>query len=359
MKICLLTEAKTVHSRRWAAGLARAGCDVHLISAYAAEIPGVTHYRIPIYSPRTVQQIINNTRLNRLLKKIDPEVIHLFGLFSVFSLGSMGVICGKRNLITSVWGSDVVPTGDHESFKVRLIKKFLLKNSPRLVATSAYLAEETRKYIDASRTVDVLPWGVDLDLFCPPGAKNENGQVRIGFAKRIDRMYGADTLLRAFQYAHKRSRKKLLLKIAGNGPLESALRRRAAEIRLDDSIDWLNWLNTDEDMKAFYDGIDIFMMPSRRESFGVAAVEASASGLPVIASRFGGIPEIVIDNETGILVEPEDIEGFGRALLKLIDDDGLRHEMGHNGRARIEKEFDWNVTARKMIELYRQVSDAC
>ena len=359
MKICLLTEAKTVHSRRWAVGLARAGCEVHLISAYAAELPGVTRYRLPIYSPGPVQQIINNVRLNRLLKKIDPEVIHLFGLFSVFSLGSMGVICGKKNLITSVWDSDVVPTGDHNSFKVQMIKKYLLKHSPRLVATSTYLAKETRKYIEAGKTVDVLPWGVDLDIFYPSGRKSDNGKVRIGFAKRLDRMYDADTLLRAFHYAHQRSRKKLLLKIAGNGSLESALRRRAAEIHLDDSIDWLNWLDRDDDMKDFYDGIDIFMMPSRRESFGMAAVEASASGLPVIASRFGGIPEIVIDNETGILVEPEDIEGFGRALLKLIDDDGLRYKMGRNGRARIEKEFDWKVTARRMIALYRQVIDAC
>ena len=355
MKICLITEAKTVHAKRWAKGLSKAGCDVHLISVYQANLRGVKLYHVPIYSSNPVRQVINNVRLNRLIKIIDPEVIHLFGLFSVFSLGSMGVIHGKKNLVISVWGSDVVSAGNKDSLKINLIKKFILNCGDRLIATSDYLAAETKKYLNPNKDVDVLPWGVDLDVFYPHAKKSNNGTVRIGFAKRLNRLYGPDTLLQAFQYALRNSQKKLLLKIAGEGPLESELKHQAAEMGINNSIEWIGWLDRDEDMKEFYNSIDIFIMPSRRESFGVAAVEASASGLPVIASRFGGIPEVIIENETGLLVDSEDSIGFGRALLKLTNDDKLRQKMGVKGRKRAEIEFNWNITIQKMLEIYQQV----
>jgi glycosyltransferase involved in cell wall biosynthesis len=137
--------------------------------------------------------------------------------------------------------------------------------------------------------------------------------------------------------------------------MESQLKQRAAEMGLADSIEWVGWLRSPEELRDFYRSVDMLVMPSRRESFGVSAVEASATGLPVIATRFGGIPEIVIHGETGLLVDPENVEGFGKAIVLLAENVDLRLQMGCRGRMRAEANFDWVSSVTSMIEIYEQV----
>src|SRR5262249_2670387 len=88
--------------------------------------------------------------------------------------------------------------------------------------------------------------------------------------------------------------------------------------------------------------IDIFVVPSLSESFGVAAVEASACGLPVVASRVGGLPEVVVDGETGLLVPPSDSPALANALDRLIGSEELRVRFGRNGRAFVEQLYSWD-----------------
>jgi len=357
MKVCFISEPKSTHTQRWACGLARAGCEIHLISSSEIDIPGIEMHPTLIYSANPIQQLFNNMRIKRLIVKLDPEVIHLFGLFSVSSLGAMSLIGNMKNLVISVWGSDVKPGGSRETFKERVIKKYLLNRGDCLVAISEYLAHEVRRYLNRPRDIEVVPWGVDLDMFRPVDRKGNSKVVRVGFAKRLHQLSGPDILLKALQYARNKCKKKLLLKIAGDGPMEAQLKQEAIQMGLADSIEWVGWLGRAEELRDFYHSIDLFVMPSRRESFGVSAVEASASGLPVIASKFGGIPEIVIHGETGFLVDPEDIHGFGEAIVTLGEDGDLRRQMGAKARARAVERFDWRNSVRDMVTIYRRVSE--
>jgi len=356
MKICFISEAESIHTQRWASSLAKAGCDIHLISSTAVDIPGINLHRMVIYSSKPWQQIANNARIRQLIKKLNPEVIHLFGLFALSSIGTMLLLGNLKNLVASVWGSDVVPVSNGETYKQRLIKKYLLNRVDRIVAISEYLARETVRYLNRPRHIDVVPWGVDLNVF-PFVDRKKNGEaVTLGFAKRLHVLSGPDTLLKAFQYARDKCDRKILLKIAGDGPMEAQLRQETVQMGLADSIEWTGWLGSPEALHDFYRSIDLFVMPSRRESFGVSALEASASGLPVIASRFGGIPEIVIHGKSGLLVDPEDIEGFGEAIVSLVENRNLRMEMGIKGREIVEERFDWKSSIKKMTDIYRRIS---
>jgi glycosyltransferase involved in cell wall biosynthesis len=96
-------------------------------------------------------------------------------------------------------------------------------------------------------------------------------------------------------------------------------------------------------------------MPSKDESFGVAAVEASATGLPVVASNVGGIPEVVVDNVTGYLVEKKNMEKLAEAIEKLIHDPRLRLEMGKAGREFVEREYVWKDNLVAMKNLYEKI----
>ncbi len=355
MKICFISEAKSIHTQRWTEALAKAGCDMHLISSSMADIPNVTLHHLALYSPNPARQIINKYRARQLLRKINPDITHLFGLFAVSSLGAMGLTSNIKNLLLSVWGTDVVPAGDHETTKEKIIKTYLLNKANRIIATSEYLAIKIPQYLKRQIEIEIIPWGVDLDLFRPAKEKKENGVVTIGFAKRLHSLSGPDIMLNAFNYACNNCNQKLSLKIAGEGPMKYALKETAANLHLNACVEWTGWLDTAASLSEFYRSLDLFIMPSRRESFGVSAVEASASGLAVIASGFGGIPEIIVDGVTGVLVEPTDTDGFGKAIVNLVNNKTLRKNMGLEGRKRAEKKFKWDNTIDKMLGIYDQV----
>lgn len=356
MRVCVISEAKSIHTQRWATSLAQGGCDIHLISSSKTDIKGVEIHHQPIYSPNPWQQVRNNRSVIRLIRELKPDVTHLFGLFSVSSLGSMWVINGIKNLVISVWGSDVTPAGGGENCKERLIKRYLLNRGDCLVSISEYLAHEVERYLNRPRDIEIVPWGVDIDIFRPIERGAASKVIKVGFAKRLHHLSGPDVLLRAFRYACDRYKGKLLLKIAGSGPMEQQLKQEATQLGLVDSIEWEGWVATAEGLRDFYHSVDMFVMPSRRESFGVSAVEASATGLPVIASRFGGIPEIVIHGETGLLVDPDDVDGFGEAIVTLSENGDLRKQMAIKARMRVEDRFDWRVSVRDMVTIYRRVS---
>ena len=136
--------------------------------------------------------------------------------------------------------------------------------------------------------------------------------------------------------------------------MASNLKKEAKKMGIADHIEWLGWLKTTKSLRKFYQSIDIFLMPSRRESFGVAAAEASASGLPVIASNFGGIPEIILDKKSGFLVNSENISGFGEALILLAENEEMRTKMGLEGRKIIKNNYKWNLCVDKLIEIYKK-----
>jgi glycosyltransferase involved in cell wall biosynthesis len=355
MKICLISEAKSIHTQRWAGGLAKSGCDIHLVSSSKAYIPGIKIHYQPIYDRNPIQQVINNSRIKRLFAMLRPDIFHLFGLFSVFSLGTMILINNLNNLVVSLWGSDVVAASDVESYKDLYIKKYLLNKADHLIAVSEYLKQETKKYLYNPKEIEVVPWGINSSHFYPKVRHNNQKVIKLGFAKKLHKLSGPDVALKAFKYACERFNNKLLLRIAGDGPMISHLKNEAAKMGIADHIEWIGWLASTKSLREFYQSIDVFLMPSRRESYGVAALEAGASGLPVVASNFGGIPEIVIHGETGLLVTSENWVEFGEAILTLAKNQELRIKMGRNARLRAENEFNWDFSLSKMVKIYNQL----
>lgn len=105
-------------------------------------------------------------------------------------------------------------------------------------------------------------------------------------------------------------------------------------------------------------GFDVFVAMSRQESFGVAVAEASAAGLPVVASNVGGLPEVVVDGETGFLVQSGDAEALAGCLDRLLADEALRDRMGAAGREFVARHFDWEDSVTQMMSIYGQLREA-
>ncbi len=144
-------------------------------------------------------------------------------------------------------------------------------------------------------------------------------------------------LLRAFARVVEKE-PDLTLTLVGDGPLRKGHETLAQELGLNGSISFLGWKDRAE-VGDLLRQCDLFVLPSRSEPFGIVIIEAMACGKPVVASAVGGIPEIIQQGENGILVEPDDPAALADAIIRVLEDEGLRSRIGRNGVETVRKSF--------------------
>ncbi len=140
--------------------------------------------------------------------------------------------------------------------------------------------------------------------------------------------------------------------IVGGGSWESNLKRLAHQLQLEDKT---YFTGQQKDVVPLYQIMDLVVLPSRSEGFGKALIEGMAARKPVVATRVGGIPEIVVDQETGILVPVDDPKAMAEAIISLLQDKAIMVKLGEMGRRRVEQMFTWEISAAKVEKVYAEV----
>jgi phosphatidylinositol alpha-1,6-mannosyltransferase len=231
----------------------------------------------------------------------------------------------------------------------------------RDVDVVTYLGEYTRRRLaPVVPRLERLPSGVDTALF-RPGAGGEDVRRRRGLRGRpvvvcVSRLVprkGQDVLIRALPAIRRRVPDTALLCVGG-GPYLPTLRRLAREAQVEDAVVLTGSVPWDE-LPAHYDAGDVFAMPCRTrrgglevEGLGIVFLEASATGLPVVAGRSGGSPDAVLEGETGHVVDGTSVEVVADAIASLLEQPERRAAMGGAGRAWVEKEWRWDVLAGRL-----------
>ena len=174
---------------------------------------------------------------------------------------------------------------------------------------------------------------------------------------RLDWHKGIDTLIKALP-AVRAAVPGARYAVAGVGTARSYFERLVASCGVGDAVRFLGFVPDDE-LPALYNAVDLYVGVSRRfdlmaEGFGIALVEASASGLPVVGGRSGGVPDAVRDGETGLLVDPDDPGAVAHAITRLLGDAELRRRMGAAGRRAVETYYNWDRVARDLIAIDRE-----
>lgn len=173
------------------------------------------------------------------------------------------------------------------------------------------------------------------------------------FAGRLIQDKGVETLLQAFALVHQMDPSARLV-YAGDGPEREHLQTLAGEMGVAESVEFPGWVHPDK-LLPLMDQVSVVMVPSnRKEPFGLVALQGSQAGRPVIASRDGGLPEIIIDGETGLLVEPGDVPALATAMQSLISQPERAASMGLAGRERAERVFPWQECVTAFETLYYQ-----
>lgn len=205
----------------------------------------------------------------------------------------------------------------------------------------------------------VIPSGVDTRRFAgvrpPPGFRRSlgipNGHLVVGTVAALADHKDYPTLLRAARLFLERSPDATFVAV-GDGPLGDRLAALARELGLGRRFLFMGFR---EDVGSFLKTFDIFVLASKQEGMGTSVLDAQALGLPVVACRAGGIPEIVADRETGLLVPPGDPEALAASLLELAGDPALRAALGEHAR-RAAATHDVGRTVEAHLALYREVA---
>jgi glycosyltransferase involved in cell wall biosynthesis len=178
--------------------------------------------------------------------------------------------------------------------------------------------------------------------------KTPNEALVIASIGRLHPVKGFTHLLTAVQSVHARF-PDVFLWLVGDGELRIRLEAQARQLGLDDVV---VFTGTRLDVPEILTAVDIFTSASHVEGMPNAVLEAMAAGLPVVATQVGGVPEIVVDGQTGLLVTPADDTALAQALLTLIEDASLRQRFGLAGRQRVLELFDIAMTRQKTVDLY-------
>lgn len=362
LKILLLADPGSPHTSKWANSLTDSGFSVFIfgITDYDENLY-IENKDIVVYSMKFDERIVKKNSsfwkitylycffyLQMQIKKIQPDIIHAH---YASSYALLGALVNFHPFIISVWGSDVYDF-PNQSFLHKAILKFNFSKADKILSTSQKMVEEIQKY--TQKSVSVIPFGVNTDLFKPViKKKSADTEIIIGSIKALEKIYGINYLLIAFKLLKdKYPQLPLKLMIMGKGSQENHLKKMAIKLKIEPVF--TGWIANNE-LPRYLNQMTMVVIPSLAESFGVAALEASACGKPVIASNVGGLPEIVQDGVTGLIVESKQPKKLFEALERLILDEKMRIEMGIAGRARVIKLYYWQSCVNQMIKLYHTV----
>ncbi|MGQ0571214.1 MAG: glycosyltransferase family 4 protein [Armatimonadota bacterium] len=235
-----------------------------------------------------------------------------------------------------------------------------VRHADLVLGISEHIARTIRQAFPAmADRVRSVHNGVDLAHFAPRNGSRPAEAAHLVYVGRISPEKGVHVLLEAFEYVLAR-RPDATLQIVGpeyrragrQGYLAGLKRglspRVAARVRFAGFVEH-------EDLPQVYENAAVFVSPSLQEAFGMTLVEAMAMGLPVVSTRTGGIPEVIDDGRTGLLVEPGDARGLAEAILKLLNDPSLRAAMGASGRRRVEERFSWDQSTASLERSYQAI----
>ena len=289
-------------------------------------------------------------RLSQVLQDKKPDIVHCHSRRGADILGG---------LAAAVADIPAVVSRRVDNTEMRLVAALRYKPFRKVIAISEAIADVLRDRGVEEERLEIIRSAVDVDAF---STTPDCAAVRSGFGLSTDDFViaaagqliprkGHPFLLQAIADLKDRY-PQLRLVVFGEGYLNNQLRAQAASLGLGKVVQFAGFR---ADLDAFVGCFDLFAHPALAEGLGVAALKAAAAGIPVVGFAAGGMVEAVADNETGILVEPEDADALSNAIARCIDDPEIASQFGAAGRERMQMEFSIATMADKHVALYESI----
>lgn len=335
-----------------ACGLDRSRWEIH-VSCLRAEGPlrkrleaaGVDAWSCGSGSFKSPRFAMSAWKLARYMRAHRIRLVHSFDFYS----NILGVLAARLAGVPVVIASQR-DLGDLRPWFQRRVHRVVLRLADYLLVNSQAVADRvTLDRTAVPSRIVVIPNGVDLARFSPaPIPKQPQGEVIIGTLGNLRTEKGLADLLRAASLIYVQCPDVRFL-IWGEGPLRPDLEKLIRELGVDGTV---NLRGTTVEPEAALRELDVFVLPSLSEACSNVLLEAMATGLAVVATRVGGNPALVEDEETGLLVPPADPAALAKAIIRLIEEPALRTQLAERGRDRVRAEFGIDPLLARIEALY-------
>jgi glycosyltransferase involved in cell wall biosynthesis len=316
-----------------------------------------------------LRDVVAAFRLAKLIRRLRPEIVHTH----TAKAGAVGrlaaVLAGpaRPRIVVHTFHGHVLRGyfGPVRTGLFRLLEQSLARASTRLIAVSPEVRDDlVALNVAPPEKFSVIRLGIELEerVRLDETLRAETRRVLgiapdrfvVGWIGRMTAIKNTDVVLRAFGALRARGVDAVLCLI-GDGPDRDALERRAHELGV---IRHCLFLGYQEEVARFYAAFDVFLLASENEGTPVTTIEALAAGRAVVATRVGGVPDVVEDGVVGLLAEPGDVEGLAERLERLARDPELRGRMGRDGRERVLSRYAVERLVDDVDELYRSLLSA-
>ncbi len=361
-KVLFLSAANSIHTIRWVNALSKK-FEVHLVYCknHKPTIDlinkKVVLHELKFKAP--FGYYLNSCELKKIYKKLKPDIINVH---YASGYGTLARISRLPNILLSVWGSDVYDFPNKSKLKKKILTKNILYAS-HIASTSNNMAVQLKKIVsELKKEIYITPFGVDVNKFKNMHLKRNDDDFNIGNIKSLEEKYGieylilgVEELLNDLKDKDNSLVDKIKLYIYGDGNQREYLENLITSHKLHNNVFLMGKIPNNEVPKVL-NMFDVFCVTSILESFGVAVVEAMACELPVVATKADGFCEVMVNGETGYLVEKKNIKEIALGLKKIFDDKELAKKIGKNGRNRVLKNYSWDENVKYMEEIYDKIS---
>jgi glycosyltransferase involved in cell wall biosynthesis len=293
-------------------------------------------------------------RIRKLLAERNVDVLHAHG----YKADVYGYLAARRDRLGLLSTCHNWPNKLLIMRAYAALDRIVLRRFNQIATVSVPVAEILRRSGLPSAKIATIPNGVDLDRFraaCPTLRDEIGGASRIvGLVGRlVDGKGGALLLHAAVSVLATFPQTKFVF--IGDGPLRAEWEALANRLGIRRSV---VFTGTRNDMPEVYASLDVVVLPSVDEGTPMSVLEAMAAGRPVVASRVGGVPDLIVPGVTGLLIDSGDSEALSTAIVQLLEDPALAHRLGENGRLQVARRFSSRAMAKSYIALYKRAMPA-
>jgi N-acetyl-alpha-D-glucosaminyl L-malate synthase BshA len=352
-----------------ALALADRGHEVHLVSSELpfrwrwasrrltferVEVPSYPLFREPQYLLALTNTLVRVSRKHRLdIIHAHYAVPHATAAYLAHQVLTDDTATPPRT-VTTLHGTDITLVGSDHSYAD--VVAFSIQQSHGLTAVSESLKRDTVTSLAVQRDIHVIPNFLDTDVWSRRVDPELHARLRetsdavVVHVSNFRPVKRVPIVINAFRQVRQSVNARLVM--IGDGPDRVLAEQLAVEAGIHDAVEFVG---EQQDLVPWLSSADLFLLPSAQESFGLAAVEAMACGVPVVATRVGGIPEVIADGRTGLLCAPEDVDGMARAILSLLANPSRRGEMGAAAAADVRARFSARAIVPQYERFYEEV----
>jgi len=350
MIILYVSDAQSVHTKRWAEYFRDCGAEVHVASFRPCDIPGVQVHLLPTLGIGKIGYFTALFTLRNLYTGLKPDIVHAQ---YITSYGFLAALAGLRPLVVTAWGTDVL-ISPKKSRIMRFIARYAVRHASAVTTVAEHMNASVVDLGIEPEKVEAIPFGVDTQVFTPrPANTVVNTPIKLISTRNFTPIYDIQTLLRAlaivFSHGH-----SLTVDLVGDGPLRRSLVDLVQTLGLELHVKFHGHVNHVA-LSGLLAGADIFVTPALSDGNNISLNEAMACGCFPIATDIPANTQWVEDNYNGYLYPAGDAFALAEAIEKAIANQGLRSASRDINRRIVEGRADWKVCVKKMETIYSNV----